>query len=100
MPTFTLTLPHTLAPEEAAARIRGFAGELRARHPEYAGKIRESWEGNHARFEGTVMGFAISGDIEASRDAVRITVTYPFMAAPFRGRIEAQVRETIESLLT
>jgi len=99
MPTLTLSFPHTLPPEEAAARIRGFVAELRAGHPEYAGGIRESWEGTRARFEGTVMGFTASGEIEAGDREVRLILSYPFVAAPFRGRIEAMIRETAETLL-
>lgn len=99
MPTITLVFPHPLPHEEALVRIRRFTGELRARHPEHAGNFSESWEESTGRFEGTVMGFSVSGAMSVEPDAVRITVTYPFLAAPFRGRIEEQVRRTLESLL-
>jgi hypothetical protein len=45
------------------------------------------------------MGFSASGEIEVDEREVRLTLSYPFVAAPFRGRIEAMIRETAESIL-
>lgn len=99
MPKLSLSLPHSLAPDEATARIRGLVDEMRIRHPDYARDIRDSWDGLSGRFEGSVMGFAVSGEVAVTDGTVEIAVTYPFMASPFKGKIEAMIRETGEKIL-
>jgi hypothetical protein len=99
MPSLNLSLPHSLSPEEAAARIRNLVGEMRVAHPEYARDIRESWDGLVGRFEGSVMGFTVSGEVAVTSGAVEIAVSYPFMASPFKGKIESMIRETGEKIL-
>jgi hypothetical protein len=99
MPKLSLSLPHSLAPDEAAARIRGLVDEMRAAHPDYARDIRDSWDGARGRFEGAVMGFTVSGEVAVTSGAVDIAVNYPFMASPFKGKIESMIRETGEKIL-
>ncbi len=99
MPKLSLSLPHSLVPDEATARIRGLVDEMRAQYPDYARDIRESWDGPSGRFEGSVMGFSVSGEVEVIAGTVEIAVSYPFMASPFKGKIEAMIRETGEKIL-
>ena len=99
MPKLSLTFSHSLPPDDVVARMKTFAETLRASHADSLRDVHELWEGNRARFEGAVMGFSASGEIEVDEREVRLTLAYPFFAAPFRGRIEAMIRETAESLL-
>ncbi len=72
---------------------------MRVAHPEYARDIRESWDGPVGRFEGSVMGFKVSGEVAVTAGSIEITASYPFMASPFKGKIEAMIRETGEKIL-
>ncbi len=99
MPKLSLSLTHSLSPDEATARIRGLVDEMRAAHPDYARDIRDSWDGPSGRFEGSVMGFKVSGELTVAAGSVEITASYPFMASPFKGKIESMIRETGEKIL-
>jgi hypothetical protein len=99
MPKLTLTFPHSYSRDEVIVRLRRFADTLKERYPEYFSDLHESWENGRARIEGTVMGFSATGEIEADEREARLSLSYPFVALPFRGKIEAVIREAAEEIL-
>ncbi len=99
MPEIRLSIPHLLPREEAISRIRNLIGELRARHAGRIEDAHETWTAGEARFDLTVQGFKASGTLTVEDAEVRIALEYPFLLAPFGGRIEQYIREEAETLL-
>ncbi len=90
MANLVIERPHALG-REAARRVADDA----ARRLGTGLGMRSRWEGDALRFEGK----GASGTIAVSDRSVRVEVTLGLMLRPFRGRIEREIRDGLETAL-
>ena len=103
MPKLHKVIHHTLGQEEAIRRIKQRREEAKTEH---ADEIKEvglkeeiEWQGNVCKIKASAMGFSGSGKIVVNDSTVEITFNLPWLAMPFRGRIEQLIIEETEKTL-
>ena len=94
-----ITVPHRLAQVEALRRIQNEIEVLKAKYGEKITGLRDGWNNNRYVFQGSAMGFAVSGAVRVTPLQVEIDGDLPLLAMPFRGRIEATIRERMGIVL-
>jgi predicted NBD/HSP70 family sugar kinase len=99
MAKFNMVVPHALPQGEALRRIRGEIENLKREYGERVGDLRDSWRDDTYLFEGLTHGFAVSGVVLVKPSQIEIAANLPWLAMPFKGRIEAVIRERLSSLL-
>lgn len=99
MPKSTINVPHQLGKDEALTRIKGILVQAKAQYGDKITDLQEEWSGDGGVFSFKAMGFRISGNLHVSDANVEIKGDYPFAALPFKGTIEATLRERAERLL-
>jgi len=99
MPSFAISVPHQLPPDEALRRIQGLLGDLKQQYGDQVSDLKESWTGNDGEFSLTAMGLRLSGTLSVLPGEVKLNGNIPFAAVPFRGQIERMIRERAETLL-
>jgi Putative polyhydroxyalkanoic acid system protein (PHA_gran_rgn) len=63
------------------------------------GNFRDSWRDDRYLFEGVIERFSVSGVILVKPSEIEIAANLPWLAVPFKGRIETVIRERLMSLL-
>ena len=101
MANFKVQVPHQLTREEASARIKEHSEKSKADMPREISNLVEEWDDDgNLDFSFKAMGFAISGSMVSGQDAITVSGKIPFAALPFRGMIESQLVQKIESALS
>ncbi len=99
MPKSTVTVDHQLGKDEALDRIKGLLVQAKAQYGDRITDLQENWGDDGGTFSFRAMGFKISGSLAVAPANVVIVGDYPFAAMPFKGTIEATLRERAERLL-
>jgi hypothetical protein len=99
VPKSTITVQHQLGKEEALNRLKSILVQAKAQYGDKISDLQESWNADGGTFSFKAMGFKISGVLNVSETDVDIVGDYPFAALPFKGTIEATLRERAERLL-
>ena len=99
MPKSTVHVPHTLGQQEALNRIKNILASAKEQHGDRISDLQEHWTNDGGTFSFRAMGFKISGNLKVTDHDVTIVGEYPFAAIPFKGTIEATLRERAERLL-
>jgi hypothetical protein len=60
---------------------------------------RDSWRNDTYLFEGVTMGVSVSGVILVKPSQIEIAANLPWLAMPFKGRIETVIGERLRTLL-
>jgi putative polyhydroxyalkanoate system protein len=97
MPKFQMSIAHGLGVDELRDRVERTVAYLKQ---EYAlSDVEEQWIDSTLRFAFRVKGFRITGSIGLGPEEVSVVAKIPMVAAMFKGRIEAQLRQAIERSL-
>ena len=99
MPALAFTVPHSLPPAEALKRTKKLLQITKTEYKDQFSDLEESWDGMRGIFSARVMGFALSGTLLVTKDSVELTGKVPWAALPFKGKIEAAIREKAEEVL-
>jgi len=99
VPKSTINVPHQLGKDEALNRIKDILVQAKAQYGDKITDLKETWTDDGGAFSFKAMGFRISGDLNVTEANVEIMGDYPFAALPFKGTIEATLRERAERLL-
>jgi hypothetical protein len=99
VPKSTVTVPHQLGKPEALERIKSILVKAKEQYGDRLSDLQENWNDDGGTFSFRAMGFKISGLLKVTDTEVVITGDYPFAALPFKGTIEATLRERAERLL-
>jgi len=99
MAKLSMVVPHTLPQGEALRRVQGEVENLKREYGDKVGDLRDSWRDDRYLFEGLTHGFAVSGVLLVKPSEIEIAANLPWLAVPFKGRIEAVIRERLTSLL-
>lgn len=100
MPSLQFSLPHSLEPDDVAARLKSFLAKLRERNePKFLVKSEE-WNEHHLKCSFSSYGFAMDADMQAEPNELKFQVNIPFAAVMFKGQIEQRLRDELGKLLT
>ena len=99
MPSSKVTVQHQLGKEEALRRIKGLLGDAQKQAGDQISDLHEDWTDDGGSYSFKIRGFTVSGSLEVRETDVEIDVDYPLAARPFKGKIEATLRERAQGLL-
>jgi hypothetical protein len=99
MPKINLSVPHSLAQEEAKNRITSLIADSRNRFAGRVSNAAESWTGFVDAFSFDAMGFSVNGKLDVQPAQVIIELNLPLAAYPFKGRIENEILTHARQLL-
>jgi len=99
VPKSTINVPHQLGKDMALTRIKDILVQAKAQYGDKISDLQEDWTNEGGSFSFRAMGFKISGSMTVTDSNVEILGDYPFAALPFKGTIEATLRERAERLL-
>jgi len=100
MPSIKVKIDHSLEQEEALVRIKKIFDKLKEDFKEKISDVNENWNGNTADFSFKIMGLLMKGKLSVSPEDVVLNGTIPWTAVPFKGMIEAKVKEEAQQLLS
>lgn len=99
MPSISVSVPHIRTTDVALQKVQMMLQQLQRDYEGRVSNVRQRWDGRKGSFAFTAMGFDVSGTIEVSDRSVEIRGSIPWMATPFKGRIESTIREQTLMLL-
>ena len=100
MPKIQVNQAHTLGQEQAIARLQQFLPKLKDRFQDKVSDLQESWQGPNLDFSFKAMGFKIAGKLAVTDSDVKLQQDLPLAAMLFKGKIEEQIREQLNRLLS
>jgi len=100
MPALKLNFPHQLGQDDAMSRLKSLLEKVKERHGEKVTNLRESWAANVLNFGFSTYGFNVEGDMTVDENEVRLDGKIPFTAMIFKGKIEQELRETMNRVLS
>jgi hypothetical protein len=99
MPKINVTVQHTLGQEEASSRLQRLTEYLKSMHGDKVTDLSETWSGHAGTFGFSTFGMKVAGNIAAEADKVVLEGEIPFAAMMFKGKIEQEIRGTLEKAL-
>jgi hypothetical protein len=99
MPKVHLSVPHVLGQEEAKKRVVNLIAQTRAQFGDKVTDVAEAWTGGVNRFSFRVLGFSVTGQLEAQPTELLIDIDLPFAALLFKSRIESELLAHARELL-
>ena len=99
MPKIHLSIPHNLPVNDAQSKVKTLLSSIRTQYSDSISDLEESWSGNTGRFKFKAMGFKVSGVIVFDNNSVNLTGDIPFLALPFKGKIEAAILAEANKIL-
>lgn len=99
MPNLVVDVAHSLAQEEAAARMKSLLNDLKTQYADTINDLEETWDGHTGQFRFSVMGMPVTGTVTVSSSQAEIAGDLPLPALLFRDKIEFLIRDRTETLL-
>ena len=100
MASFNVQLDHQQTQESAAEKLRNFSSVVLSDLPTGISDVNEQWNDDGSlEFAFKAMGMQLKGTMTVGGDNVTVDGTMPFAALPFRGAIESQIREQLQTAL-
>ena len=99
MPKFGVRVPHTLTKDEARSRLEHFAGAIEKKYADKVSDLKQSWEGDTLKFHFKSYGIALDGGITVTDQELNLAGDLPFAAMMFKGKIESEIRESLERIV-
>jgi Putative polyhydroxyalkanoic acid system protein (PHA_gran_rgn) len=100
MPSYQVTVPHTLGQPAARSRVEQFLVAVERDYAEHIRDVQGQWSDNALHFGFVATGMKINGTLVVADNQVQVSGPLPLMAAFFRGRIEQTIREELQKLLS
>jgi hypothetical protein len=99
MPSLKISVDHQLEKDEAVERLKGLFEKVKNKFGDQIKDLQEEWNENALKFGFSTYGFNIKGDMAVEEGQVNLDGNLPFAAMMFKGKIEKEVRETLERTL-
>jgi hypothetical protein len=100
MPKLSLSVPHPLSQQDATTRLQGFLTKIKDKFQDQVSNLEESWTDNVLSFGFSTFGFKIKGTAAVNEHDVKVDADLPFAAMMFKGRVEQEIRNSLDRLLT
>jgi putative polyhydroxyalkanoate system protein len=99
MPKFGVRVPHQLTKDEARSRLERFVEMIQAKYAGKVGDLEQSWEGDTLKFHFKTYGIPLNGGITVNDSELNLAGDLPFAAMMFKGKIESEIRESLERIV-
>ncbi len=101
MPNFQVEVPHELERNDAAEKLRQFSDNAKSEMPPEISELVENWDDDgNLEFSFKALGMQVSGQMVSLAERIVVSGKIPFAALPFRGMIEKQLVERIQTALS
>src|SRR3954452_20682251 len=100
MPSYHVSVPHSLGSADARARLDKFLEDVRRDYAAHLSDVSGSWTADSLEFRFQTSGMPISGKLLVEQASVQVFGPLPLMASLFRGRIEQTIRDELRKLLS
>lgn len=99
MAKLTIEKKHSLGKKEAVSRLKTLVKDLAEKNSDVISSFTQNWNSGHCEFTISAMKFTFTGKVAVSEDNVLFDLEYPFLARPFKGKVETLVSEEIDKAL-
>jgi hypothetical protein len=99
MPRIQIVVPHGHSQQDASQRLLGFMARMKEQHQDKVSDLTESWSENRLDYSFRTFGMKVSGVVEVQSTQVALHADLPLAAAMFKGKIEQEIRTTLERVL-
>ena len=99
MPKLTVSVPHTRGQAAATERLKGLLVKAKERSLDKVTDLTEEWGENNLKFAFSTFGQKIKGEVAVEEDKVNVDVDLPFMAMMFKGKIEQELKDSLNKAL-
>ena len=99
MPKLSITVPHELGQAEAARRVGGLMDAITRKYADQIKITEQNFGETSGTFAFKTMGMSVTGKAEIGDASVTIDCDLPFAAMMFKGRIEKEMRASLEKIL-
>jgi len=100
MPSYSVSVQHTLGQHAARQRVESFLETVLRDYAQSISNVEGQWTENRLAFRFMTMGLHISGMLAVEEALVAVSGPLPLAAVLFRGRIEKQIRDELQRLLS
>ena len=100
MPNIEMSIPHSLAQDEALDRIRKLIGNVQDRFSGQLKDVQQEWNGNEGMFSFSVMNMPVSGKLTVNNSDVALDGKLPLAASLFQGKIKEVIMEEAKKVLS
>ncbi|WP_028575844.1 polyhydroxyalkanoic acid system family protein [Desulfonatronovibrio hydrogenovorans] len=100
MPTSTISIPTILTEKTALNRIKYLAEDLLEEHGHHVLHISQNLDNSHSDIVLNLGGYTLTGNLIIFPGQVRLEITYPWTALPYKKRVEQEIREILSTLLS
>lgn len=100
MPSYSVSVQHGLGQATARQRVESFLESVLRDYAEHVSNMDGQWTENRLAFRFVTSGLSISGLLEVEERLVAVSGPLPLAAVLFRGRIERQIRDELQQLLS
>lgn len=91
MPSFNTEVKHSLGRTQAKERIKDLIKQVAQQYKDQVTEFSSDWVENTLKFTLTTYGFDISGIVQVEGDRALVSGNLPFVAVPFRQKIEQSI---------
>lgn len=99
MPSIKITVPHIHGQQHASERLLGFMTQMKQQYKDQVSDLQETWEENRLNYSFRTFGMTVRGAVEVQESQVALNADLPFAAMMFKGKIEQEIRITLERVL-
>jgi putative polyhydroxyalkanoate system protein len=99
MPKFGVRVPHTLTKDKARSRLERFVETIEMKYADKVSDLQQTWEGDTLKFHFKTYGIALDGGITVADKELNLAGDMPFAAMMFKGKIESEIRESLEKIV-
>src|SRR4029079_9519024 len=99
MPKFGVRVPHTHSKDEARSRLERFVEVIEQKYADKVSDLVQSWDGDTLKFHFKSFGISIDGGITVADNELDLAGNLPFAAMMFKGKIESEIRESLEKIV-
>jgi len=99
MPKFGVRVPHALSKDEARSRLERFVEVIEMKYADKVSDLNQSWQGDTLNFRFKTYGIALDGEITVTDNELNLAGNLPFAAMMFKGKIESEIRESLEKIV-
>jgi len=100
MPSYRVSVQHDLGQAAARQRVEAFLDTVRRDYAQSISNVGGQWTENRLAFQFVTSGLSISGMLVVEETLVEVSGPLPLAAVLFRGRIEQQIRNELQRLLS
>ena len=99
MPSYQVSVAHSLGQNAARTRVETFLENVQRDYAAHVSNVSGQWNGSELDFGFVASGLNVRGTLDVQESAVVVAGPLPLAAAFFRGQIERTIREQLERLL-